>query len=175
MLLRFDPFREIDRLTEQMVSGTRTARMVPMDVYRRGDAYVVELDVPGVDPSTIDLSIDRNTLTVRAERGTSVREGEEVLVAERPQGSFTRQLALGDGLDTESVTADCDNGVLRLTIPVAPAAKPRKVEIKAGSGQQALAAGHKTVDSSSTPSEGSAGRAESEPTQSREKELAGAR
>src|SRR5687767_8786704 len=170
MLLRFDPFREIDRLTEQMVSGTRTARMVPMDVYRRGDAYVVELDVPGVDPSTIDLSIDRNTLTVRAERSASVREGEEVLVAERPQGSFTRQLALGDGLDTEGVTADCDNGVLRLTIPVAPAAKPRKVEIKASGGQQAIGtAGHRTVDSSSTPSGTTQGKSET-----REKELAGA-
>ena len=128
MLLRFDPFREIDRLTEQMVSGTRTARMVPMDVYRRGDSYVVELDIPGVETSGIDLSIDRNTLTIRAERAPAVREGDEVLVAERPQGAFTRQLALGEGLDTEHVSADYDNGVLRLTIPVAPTAKPRQVQ-----------------------------------------------
>ncbi|HVF20576.1 MAG TPA: Hsp20/alpha crystallin family protein [Mycobacteriales bacterium] len=169
MLLRFDPLREIDRLTEQMVSGTRTARMVPMDVYRRGDSYVVELDLPGVDPSTIDLSIDRNTLTVRAERRPSAREGEEVLVAERPQGAFTRQLALGDGLDTESVMADCINGVLRLTIPVAPAAKPRKVEIKAGSGQQSIGTGaHRTVESSSSPT--ASGKSES-----RDKEVAGVR
>ena len=169
MLLRFDPFREIDRLTEEMVSGTRTARMVPMDVYRRGDAYVVELDVPGVDPGSIDLSIDRNTLTVRAERTPAAREGDEVLVAERPQGSFTRQLALGDGLDTESVTADCDHGVLRLTIPVAPAAKPRKVEIKAGGGRhEAIGTGtHKTVEGSSTESTGK--------SEQPDRELAGAR
>lgn len=140
MLLRFDPFREIDRLTEQMVSGTRTARMVPMDVYRRGDSYVVELDLPGVDASAIDLSIDRNTLTIRAERSPVFREGDEVLVAERPQGAFTRQLALGDGLDTERVSADYDNGVLRLTIPVAPTAKPRRVQITSGGR------GHEVVD-----------------------------
>ena len=136
MLLRFDPFREIDRLTEQMVSGTRTARMVPMDVFRRNDSYVVDLDLPGVDASTIDLSIDRNTLTVRGERAPTFRDGDEVLVAERPQGAFTRQLALGDGLDVDGVTADYANGVLRLTIPVAPAAKPRRVEVNTGDSRR---------------------------------------
>ncbi|HVE63724.1 MAG TPA: Hsp20/alpha crystallin family protein [Mycobacteriales bacterium] len=135
MLLRFDPFREIDRLTEQMVSGTRTARTVPMDVYRRGDAYVVDLDMPGVDASSIDLSIDRNTLTIRAERSPSHREDDEVLVAERPQGAFTRQLVLGDGLDVEGVSAEQADGVLRLTIPMAPTAKPRRVEIQSGRRQ----------------------------------------
>ncbi|HVE98281.1 MAG TPA: Hsp20/alpha crystallin family protein [Mycobacteriales bacterium] len=153
MLLRFDPFREIDRLTEQMVSGTRTARMVPMDVYRRGDSYYVELDIPGVDPSSIELSIDRNTLTIRAERHPTVREGDEVLVAERPQGDFTRQLALGDGLDTEGVAADYDNGVLRLTIPVAPTAKPRRVEIRS-SGPR-----HEVLDVGSSPTAGTEGKA----------------
>lgn len=147
MLLRFDPFHEIDRLAEQMVSGTRTARMVPMDVYRRGEAYVVELDVPGVDSANIDLSIDRNTLTIRAERSAAHREDDEVLVAERPQGALTRQLVLGDGLDIDGVQADHTDGVLRLTIPVAPSAKPRRVQINAGGSQhEVLDVGKSTTD-----------------------------
>ncbi len=157
MLLRFDPFREIDRLTEQMVSGTRTARMVPMDVVRRSDAYLVDLDLPGVDPTSIDLSIDRNTLTIRGERAPAFREDDEVLVAERPQGAFTRQLSLGDGLDTEGVTADYAEGVLRLRIPVAPTAQPRRVEVNAGAGRrEAIGVGSSAQESRT--SQGSADR-----------------
>ena len=164
MLLRFDPFREIDRLAEQMVSGTRTARMVPMDVFRRGDNYLVELDLPGVDPSSVDVSIDRNTLTIRAERAPSSHEGDEVLVAERPQGAFTRQLALGDGLDAENVSADYDNGVLRLAIPVAPAAKPRRVEIKAAGPRREV------LDVGSSPSADVGSAATAEPGNARSRE-----
>ena len=135
-ILRFDPFRDLDRLASQLVSGTRVPQMMPMDAWRSGQAYHVELDLPGVDPASVDLTVERNALTVRAERRPAQQEGDEVLVAERPQGTFTRQLVLGEGLDVENVRADYTNGVLHLTIPVAQSAQPRKVEIRHGGGQQ---------------------------------------
>jgi HSP20 family protein len=105
-----------------------------MDAYRHGDTFVVHFDLPGVDPSSIDLTVEQNVLTVRAERRWEEGEEDEVLVAERPQGSFSRQLFLGEGLDTEHIQATYENGVLTLSIPVAEQAKPRKVEIATASG-----------------------------------------
>ena len=131
MLMRFDPFRDFDRVWEQMAAehAGRRARSFPMDAYRRGDEFVVHFDLPGIEPSSIDLTIDNNVLTVRAERSFEQRAGDEILVTERPQGGFTRQLMLGDQLDTDRIQADYDRGVLTLTIPVAERAKPRRVEI----------------------------------------------
>jgi HSP20 family protein len=132
MLMRFDPFRELDRLTEQVTgAAARTGRSFPMDAYRRGDQFIVEFDLPGVDPGSVELTVDRNVLTIRAERRFEPREGDEVIVAERPQGSYSRQLFLGDTLDPDGIQAHYEGGVLALTIPVAEAAKPRKVEIRA--------------------------------------------
>ena len=129
MLMRFDPFREFDRLLGQ--SGSGGARSFPMDAYRRGDDFIIHFDLPGVDPEQIDLTVDRNVLTVRAERHFGQEPEDEILITERPQGAYTRQVMLGDSLDGHAVTAGYDRGVLTLTIPVAEQAKPRKVRITA--------------------------------------------
>jgi HSP20 family protein len=136
MLMRFDPFRELDRVT-QMVAQRVTPREIPMamDAYRDGDRFIVHFDIPGIDPSAVDLTVEKNVITVRAERRWEPREAQEVVVAERPQGQFTRQLFLGDSLDPERVEAKYENGVLTLVIPVAEQAKPRKVEVSGGGGQ----------------------------------------
>jgi len=134
MLMRFDPFREHDRLAQQTASTGRLPVMA-MDAYRHGDTFVVHFDLPGIDPSSIDLTVEKNVLTVSAERRWQPTEGDEVVVAERPQGSFSRQLFLGEGLDPERIEARYENGVLTVSIPVAEKAKPRKVEISSGNGQ----------------------------------------
>ena len=129
--MRFDPFRDFDRVWEQIAAqqAGRQARSFPMDAYRRGDEFVVHFDLPGVDPDSIEISVDRNILTVAADRRFEQRPDDEILVTERPQGTYTRQLMLGDQLDSERIEAGYDRGVLTLTIPVAERAKPRKVEI----------------------------------------------
>ena len=133
MLMRFDPFREIDRLRSQLPSGARHAPMsFPMDAIRRGDELRIYLDLPGVQADTIEVTVDRNVLTVRAERFYERREGDEVLVTERPQGEFSRQLMLGENLDTGRLEASYHEGVLELRIPVAETARPRRVPIAAG-------------------------------------------
>ena len=135
MLMRTDPFRDFDRFAQQFFgngnSGTwsRPSAM-PLDAYRSGDEFVVAFDLPGVDPDAIDLNVERNVLTVRAERRPNpVGQDVEMQVAERPLGVFSRQLFLGDTLDTEKVAASYDAGVLTLRIPVAERAKPRRIEI----------------------------------------------
>lgn len=133
MLMRFDPFRELDRLTQPGWTGGR-APVMPMDAYRDGEQFFVHLDLPGIDPSTIDLTVEKNVLTVSAERRWNRTEGLEMVVSERPQGSFTRQLFLGEGLDPDRIDARYEQGVLTITIPVAEQAKPRKVSISHGSG-----------------------------------------
>ena len=146
MLMRFDPFRDLDRLTQQLwnTSGTGNSqaglRAMPMDAYRRGDRFVVHFDLPGVDPEGIELTIEKNVLTVSAERRWDRREGDEPVAAERLQGSFTRQLFLGETLDADHVEARYEHGVLTLTIPVAEAAKPRKVAISASPSTHAIEA-----------------------------------
>ena len=131
MLLRFDSFPSLDRAAD-LARGAWRSSSVPMDAYRRGDEVVVHLDVPGVDPDTIDLTVERNSLSVSARREWAPAEGDQVLAAERPQGTFTRRLLLGDGLALDAVRAEYDAGVLTITIPVAEAAKPRKVEVGSG-------------------------------------------
>ena len=137
MLMRFDPFREFDRLTQQ-IAGTARQPGMPMDAYRHGDRFTVHFDLPGVDPASIDLTVEKNVLSVTAERTWQPQEGQEVLVAERPQGRYSRQLFLGEGLDADRVEASYDNGVLTLVIPVAEQAKPRKVAVSSGGGRHAI-------------------------------------
>ncbi len=139
MLMRFDPFREWDRFQQQFWGQSRTS-LLPMDAYRSGDEFVVHVDLPGVDPDSIDLTVERNVLTLKAERSWQPSEGAEIVTAERPQGSFTRQLFLGENLDVDHIEAGYENGVLTLRIPVAQAAKPRRVEIQSGRSQQAIQA-----------------------------------
>ena len=133
MLMRTDPFREFDRLAQQLLgSGTATRPAVmPMDAWREGDEFVIEFDLPGISPETLDIDVERNVLTVRAERPP--RNGDwELLAAERPTGLFSRQRVLGDNLDLERIDAAYDAGVLRLRVPVAERAKPRKVAVTTG-------------------------------------------
>lgn len=131
MLMRTDPFRELDRFTQQLLSsyGTtaRPAAML-MDAWRDGDSFLVEFDLPGVSQDSIDIDVERNVVTIRAERPARASDAE-LVAAERPRGVFSRQLVLGDNLDTERIEAGYDSGVLTLRIPVAEHAKPRRIEI----------------------------------------------
>jgi HSP20 family protein len=133
-VLRFDPFgdpfRQMDRLTNQLLSGTRTPMGMPMDVWQTENGFHVCLDLPGVNPDSVDITTERNVLTIRAERRADYREGQNVLIAERPQGSFTRQLQLGDTVDTDNIQASYADGVLHLDLPMTQAAQPRRVQIK---------------------------------------------
>lgn len=137
MLMMFDHFREMENRLNQLWGREP---VVPMDAYRDDDGYVVQLDLPGVDPGSIDLTVEKNVLTVRAERWGAQAEGRQWLVNERPQGAFTRQLFLGEGVDPDRISASYDQGVLTVTVPVADTAKPRRVEISAGGAAKAIEA-----------------------------------
>jgi len=140
MLMRTDPFRELDRLTQQVLGTNGTlARpsVMPMDAWRDGDTFCVEFDLPGVNPDSIDLDVERNVVTVRAERPPRASDAE-LIAAERPRGVFSRQLILGDNLDTEHISAAYDSGVLTLQIPVAEKAKPRKITVTSKDDRQAI-------------------------------------
>ena len=134
MLLRTtDPFRDLDRLTQQLLGTTSRPAVMAMDAWREGDSFVIEFDLPGVAAESIDLDVERNVLTVRAER--VARNGDwELLASERPRGVFSRQLVLGDNLDLERIDAGYEGGVLRLVVPVSEKAKPRKIEVGTKSG-----------------------------------------
>jgi HSP20 family protein len=134
MLMRTDPFRDLDRLTQQLFGATARPAAMPMDAYRSGDDFLVHFDLPGIDPESIELDVERNVLNVRAERRNPAPEDADVLVAERPTGTFTRQLFLGDTLDTDRIDASYEAGVLTLRIPVAEQAKPRRIQISCGGG-----------------------------------------
>src|SRR6201991_992258 len=144
-LMRFDPFRELDRLADQALAGARTARTLPMEALRCGDEFIVSIDVPGTQAKDIDLTVERNVVEITTRRRPIRQEGDEVIVDERPQGEFRRQLFLGDNLDPNKLTAVCDHGVLTLTIPVSEESKPRKVAIgDTHQGQQRIQAESKT-------------------------------
>ncbi len=140
ILMRTDPFRDVERLTQQMFGGSTgtSARpsVMPMDARRQGDVFVVEFDLPGVRSDEIDLDVERNVVTVRAERRPAEGGDGEVLAAERPRGVFSRQLVLGDNLDTERIAATYDSGVLTLRIPVSERAKPRRIAVGGGQKDQ---------------------------------------
>lgn len=144
MLMRFDPFRELDRLTQPFWGqpwGAARSTVMPMDAYRHDGEFVVHFDLPGVDPDSIDLTVEKNVLTVSAQRSWQPAEGDQVVANERPQGSFSRQLFLGEGLDTDQISARYHNGVLTITVQVAVQARPRKVEIHRGGDGKAITAG----------------------------------
>ena len=144
MLMRTDPFRELDRLTQQALGTRARPTAMPMDAFREGERFVVRFDLPGVEASSIDLTVEKNVLTVSAERQWQPSENQEIVASERPQGSFSRQLFLGDGLDSERVEASYENGVLTVTVPVAEQAKPRKIQVNSGSNGKA-----KSIDTTS--------------------------
>ncbi len=137
MLMRTDPFREFDRLTQQVFGNGTTSRpaFMPMDAWREGEVFVLEFDLPGIHPDSLDIDVERNVLTIRAER--PARNGDwEFLASERPKGHFSRQLVLGDNLDLDKVDASYEAGVLRLRVPVAERAKPRKIAVETGSASE---------------------------------------
>ena len=147
MLMRTDPFRDLDRITQQVFGTAARPTAMLMDAWRQNDSFVVEFDLPGIDASSIDLDVERNVLTVRADR--PAREGiEELVAAERPRGVFSRQLILGDNLDTDGIVAGYHAGVLRLEIPVAEKAKPRKISVNSTDDHESVNAGqdHKVIN-----------------------------
>jgi HSP20 family protein len=146
--LRFDPFRELDRWASEVMGAARTPRLMPMDAYRDGETYVLRLDLPGIDLDSMEILAENNTLTVRAERRHDGPEGAQYVLAERPSGTYSRQIVLGDGLDVDAISADYHNGVLTVTIPVAEQAKPRRIQIGHGGGQE-----HKMISESPTAAE----------------------
>jgi len=143
-LLRSDPFRDVDRLVQQLWGSDRNgvsqrSLAMPMDAHRKGDSFLIQLDLPGVDPSSIDLTVEENVLMIRAERPAPPRsEDIETVIAERPYGNFARQVFLGENLDSERIRAEYDAGVLTLSIPVAEHAKPRRIEVTTRSDRQQL-------------------------------------
>lgn len=137
VLIRTDPFRELDRFTQQVFGTPARPAVMPMDAWRDGDRFMVEFDLPGVEADSLGLDVEDNVLTVRAER-PDVDQSREMVTAERPRGVFSRQLFLGDNLDTAKISADYHDGVLRLTIPVAEKAKPRRIEIVHNGNKKAI-------------------------------------
>ena len=135
MLMRTDTFRDFDRLAQQVFGTPTRPAAMPIDAFRKGDAFVVQFDLPGIDTSSIDLTVERNVLTVHAERRREEADGVELLIGERPQGTFSRQLFLGDTLDTDRIEAEYRDGVLTLRLPVTEKAKPRRVPIQAPEGR----------------------------------------
>ena len=129
--MNFDPFRELDRMTDALVQGRQGPRLMPVDLYREGEVYVLSADMPGIDPGSIDIDVDGQLLTIRAERTMPSHEGVKWLSRERTGGSFLRQLNLGQGIDIDRISAHYGHGVLSVTIPVSEKAKPRKIEVSA--------------------------------------------
>ncbi len=141
MLMRTDPFRDLDRFAQQVLGTAARPAVMPMDAWREGEQFVVEFDLPGIDADSLDIDIERNVVTVRAER-PAVDPDREMLATERPRGVFSRQLVLGENLDTDKIEASYAEGVLRLRIPVAERAKPRKITVGRGNGSQ----GHTAIN-----------------------------
>jgi HSP20 family protein len=137
MAMNFDPFRDLDRLAGALME-TRGPRLMPMDLYREGDVYILSADLPGIDPGSVDVDVDGQLLTIRAERTLANHEGVKWLTRERQAGSFLRQLNLGQGIDIDKIAASYDNGVLSVTIPVTEQAKPRKVQVTSNSEQDTI-------------------------------------
>ncbi|TQC41823.1 Hsp20/alpha crystallin family protein [Rhodococcus sp. WS4] len=149
-MLHPDPFRDIDRLTEQLLGASagsaRAPRFMPMDLYRSGDHYVLHADLPGVDPGTVDVSVDGGILTVKAQRSERTEHDVQWLTSERFTGSYLRQLSLGQDIDADHIAATYENGVLTVTLPVAERAKPRRIEITPGAREET-----KVIEPSDSP------------------------
>lgn len=156
MAMKFDPFQELDRMAQALRGGEGALRGMPMDLYRQGDHYVLAADLPGIDPGSIDVDIDGQLLTIRAQRTLRGTEGVKWLTRERESGSFLRQLNLGQGLDTEKISASYENGVLSVTIPVSEKAKPRRIAVQAvrsGTGEDAALTGGDGQSGEETPAD----------------------
>jgi len=128
MAMSFDPFTELDRL----LGSQQGPKLIPVDLYRDGDQYILNADMPGIDPGSVDIDVDGQLLTIRANRTAATRDGVKWLTQERPHGSYLRQFSVGEGIDSDKITAHYNNGVLSLVIPVSERAKPRKIEVTAG-------------------------------------------
>jgi HSP20 family protein len=159
-VIRFEPFRDpFERIFSMAATGTRAPLAMPMDVYRADDgSYHVEADLPGVDPDSVEVTVEHSTLTIRAERTPHYGESEQVIAAERPQGAFTRQLSLGEGVDTENLTAGYTDGVLHVTIPASPKTQPRRVEITHAPGGRRTIPGS-TLEQGEAPASSTGGGA----------------
>lgn len=129
MTMSFDPFSEFDRLSDSLLQFRRGPRFMPVDLYRESDQYILKADLPGIDPGSVDVDVDGQLLTIRAQRTAEIQNGAKWLVQERPTGTYLRQFSLGEGVDAERISANYDNGVLSVVIPVSEKAKPRKIEI----------------------------------------------
>ena len=132
----FDVLSQFDRFASSVLDDARTPRLMPVDLFREGDQYVLTADLPGIDPESVDLDVDGQLLTIRAERHLPMHEGVKWLTHERPYGSYVRQFTLGDGVDVERISASYENGVLSVTVPMAERAKPRKIEIASRAGDR---------------------------------------
>ena len=132
MAMSFDPFTELDRLTGSLLGTLQGPKVMPVDLYRDGDQYVLNADMPGIDPGSVDIDVDGQLLTIRAQRTVDARGDVKWIAQERPHGSYFRQFSLGEGIDSDQITAHYDNGVLSLLIPVSERAKPRKIEVSSG-------------------------------------------
>ncbi|RFA09022.1 heat-shock protein Hsp20 [Subtercola boreus] len=141
MAMSFDPFSELDRLTGNLLQFRPGPKFMPVDLYRDGDRYILNADLPGIDPGSVDVDVDGQLLTIRAQRTAATQEGAKWLVQERPNGTYLRQFSLGEGVASESISATYDNGVLSVIIPVSEKAKPRKIQV----GTPDRAAEQKTI------------------------------
>lgn len=133
MAMTFDPFTELDRIASSMLQSASAPRVMPVDLYRDQNKYVLTADLPGVDPGSVDIDVDGQLLTIRAQRTSGSTEGTKWLAQERPYGSYLRQFSIGEGVDTASISASYDNGVLSIVIPLSEKAKPRKIAVESGS------------------------------------------
>ena len=151
MAMYWDPFRELDRLAASMLDSRQGPRVMPIDLHRDGDHYVLSADLPGVDPGSVDVDIDGQLLTIRAERTLRSEEDTQWIIRERPSGSFLRQITMGDGVDMNAISAHYENGVLSVVIPVSEQAKPRKIEVLSAphAEKQVTATTSNTADTSS--------------------------
>lgn len=138
MALTFDPFSQLDRFAASVLDSVRAPRLMPVDLFRDGDRYVLHADLPGVDPGSIDVDLDGGQLTIRAQRTADTREGVRWLARERGAGSFLRQFTLGEGVDLEGISASYESGVLSVVIPVSERAKPRKIAVETSEQRQAI-------------------------------------
>ncbi|WP_353988796.1 Hsp20/alpha crystallin family protein [Ruicaihuangia caeni] len=133
MSMSFDPFTQLDRLAQSLFDTSRQPRIMPVDLFREGEQYVLSADLPGIDPGSVDVDVDGHVLTIRAERTAAAREGARWLTQERPFGSYMRQFTIGDDVDVEGISASYDNGVLSVVIPIAERARPRKITVESAS------------------------------------------
>lgn len=138
MTMTFNPLSELDRIAASVLDSVRTPRLMPVDLYRDGDRYVLHADIPGADPGSIDVDVDGSQLSIRAERTVGFDEGARWITRERGTGSYFRQFTLGDGLALEGITASYDSGVLSVIIPVSERAKPRKIQVESAEHREAI-------------------------------------